>query len=212
MDIICEHCHTKLSIADNKIPMGKKASFLCPKCRQKVYIIPTDKNSESLNTKFDPDTNVLDMASESTSTGESVDYDAADKPFDFLDEDARTALICMQDGESKKMLENAFGKMKYHIISVNHVTTALTRMKYHLFDSIVLNDNFDLNNRGTATVLNYMQTLNMGVRRRIFAVLVSGKYHTADNMAAFHESVNLIINKKDLNNMEKIFLRNFREY
>ncbi len=210
MDIICEHCHAKLSIVDNKIPKGKNVSFLCPKCKGKIHIVKQDADSGGSNTEHNSNAGVMDA--DQGNIGETVDYDAADKPFDFLEENEKTALICIRDGAQRKKFEHAFEKMEYNTVSADYSATALTRMKYHLFDCIILSDNFDGNHRGASAVLSYMQGLSMEIRRRIFAVLVSEKYHTADNMAAFHKSVNLIINEKDISNINKIFSRTIREH
>lgn len=212
MDIICEHCQAKLTIADQKIPKGKRVSFLCPKCREKIYISSDTRDvgtNSFKNGSIDIDS---DIDSGPGNIMGTADYDASDKPFDFLDEDDRTMLLCMKDNESKRIVEKAFSSMDYKLLSVNNVKTALTRMKYHIFDTVVIDEEFDKDNKGTVVLLNYMNCLNIAIRRRIFAVFVSNRYRTMDNMAAFHASVNLIINRRDIDNMGKIFLYNIKEY
>ena len=216
MDIICEHCNAKLSISDNKIPKGKKISFPCPKCKGKIHIIPEDIN-EDINSEnsinghgsFSSD---RENVPKTLSKEKSRDYNADDKPFDFLDEDAKSVIVCVSAPGLKQIVKKVFKQMEYRIISVNNASTAATRMKYHIFDYIILSEDFDEKNSGTAAILYYIQKLNMEIRRKVFVVLLSRRYRTADNMSAFHESVNLIINEKDLNNFRKIFLRSVREH
>lgn len=212
MDIICEHCNAKLSIADNKIPSGKKISFTCPKCKNKIHIIPENAKSENSINGHGSFSSDREMFSKALNKEKSRDYNAADKPFDFLDEDAKSVIVCVSDPGLRQIVEKVFKQMKYHIISVNNASTAATRMKYHIFDYIILSEGFDKKNSGTAVIKNYIQKLNMEIRRKIFVLLLSRRYRTADKMSAFHESVNLIINEKDLNNLDKIFLRSIREY
>ena len=38
MEIICEHCKTRLSISDEKIPKGQRTTISCPKCRNKLVL------------------------------------------------------------------------------------------------------------------------------------------------------------------------------
>ncbi len=212
MDIICEHCKAKLSIPDKKIPRGKKISFSCPKCKKKIHIIPEDVSSENSIDEYGSFSSDREMVSKALNREKNHDYNADDKPFDFLDEDAKSAIVCVSDSESKQIVEKNFKQMEYHIISVNNASTAATRMKYHIFDCIILSEDFDKDNRGTDAILDYIQKLNMEIRRKIFVLLLSRRYRTSDNMSAFHESVNLIINEKDLNNLNKIFLRSIREH
>ena len=44
----------------------------------------------------------------------------------------------------------------------------------------------------------------MATRRRTFVALVSEKYRTMDNMAAFNRSVNIVINLKSIGDAGKI--------
>jgi len=47
----------------------------------------------------------------------------------------------------------------------------------------------------------------MSIRRNIFVTLITNRFRTMDNMAAFNKSVNLIINLKNINEIEKILRR-----
>ncbi|MEQ8162295.1 MAG: hypothetical protein ABRQ34_02135, partial [Smithellaceae bacterium] len=53
-------------------------------------------------------------------------------------------------------------------------------------------------------VLIYLQNLAAAARRNTFVALLSDNHRTMDNMMAFNKSVNLIINKKNIDNMSKI--------
>ncbi len=216
MLIICEHCHAKFNIDENKIPAGKKASFLCPKCKGKIFIddksmepgIPRKSEKEQKN----PLKNKKNSKQDILTIDENADYDIANRPFEYLDENAKTILICVQNDELSPIVQKSFIEMDYHIITANFVSTALIRMKYHLFNSIFLSDDFDPKNNGASILLNYIKKLNMDMRRKIFVTLLTGKYQTADSMAAFHASINLIINNKDIKNLKRIFLGSVREY
>ena len=61
----------------------------------------------------------------------------------------------------------------------------------------------------------------MDTRRKIFVVLVTDRFRTMDNMIAFNKSVNLVVNLKNIDEIEKVlkrgiadnelFYRTFRE-
>jgi hypothetical protein len=44
----------------------------------------------------------------------------------------------------------------------------------------------------------------MNTRRRFFVALVSDRYRTMDNMAAFNRSVNIVINRKSIDSVGEI--------
>ncbi len=210
MEIICENCQAKLTIANQKVPKGKRASFLCPKCRHKIYI--SDDAYKSYTNDDYSGNNLMKTGSRSKEIKGPLDYDASYKPFDFIDENNRTTLVCMNSNESAQIVKKAFQGMDYRLISANNAETALARMKYHIFDSVVVGEEFDGNNDGEAVLLNYINSLNMTIRRRIFVLFISSKYRTMDNLSAFYASVNLIINPGDINNLKKIFLYNLKGY
>ncbi len=190
MDIVCNSCQAKLTIPDNKVPKGKKASFICPQCKQRIHIpVPAPSGEEP---------------------GAPEAYDASDKPFDFVDDDKRTALICMAGEASRTQASDALEEMDYAVTWAADVRQALTRMKYHLFNVIVVDDRFDP--PGQPGVLDALRALEMVSRRRIFVVLVTQQFRTQDNMAAFHGSVNLVVNDKSINDVKKILVRGIQDH
>ncbi|MEA1969420.1 MAG: zinc-ribbon domain-containing protein [Thermodesulfobacteriota bacterium] len=186
MDITCDNCQARFNIPDHKIPTNKKASFLCPKCKQRIHL-SFDSNKTSI--KKNP---------------EIGEYDASDKPFDFLDKNTRTALVCMADNDSKAGIENFLKKMDFYLQSPKNAGLAVTSMKYHLFDLVILDELFDEKGQVRDSILNFIEKLDMVQRRSMFLMFISNTIRTMDKMAAFHKSVNLIINRNDLDNMEKI--------
>ena len=84
MDIICEKCQSKFAIPDEKIPDGKVISTPCPKCKNVLYIDSAQKQEALADTGFYTDT--------------SDD----EKPFDFIEEEGITALVCEQDPNIRK--------------------------------------------------------------------------------------------------------------
>ncbi len=77
MEIICNKCDSRFRIPDNKIPTSKVATLPCPKCRNKITVRPTPKKDPAIEAGFVTD-----------------NYDASEKPFDFVEEEGKTALVC----------------------------------------------------------------------------------------------------------------------
>lgn len=190
MDIICHNCHSKFKIANDKIPAGRTAAFACPKCKSKISLGP-GKNSAK--------------AAGGAANDES--YDASDKPFDFIEEEGLTALVCEQNPLVRKTISDALQLMEYQITVAESARDALKRMRYHVYDLIVVNESFDTNNPEANGVIIYLERLSMATRRNMFVALVSDRYRTMDNMMALNKSINLIINVKNIEDIGKILSR-----
>ena len=125
-----------------------------------------------------------------------MDYSA--RPFGYLSPDKETAMVCHQDGFIRETISNALKELDYDLVEPVTFKEALRYMRFHIFDVIVLDENFDTDTWETNYVLNYIQELIMPIRRQTFVALISETYPTMDNMRAYNKSVNLIINKKEI--------------
>jgi predicted Zn finger-like uncharacterized protein len=190
MEIFCEKCHSKFKIADEKIPQGKTASLLCPKCKNRITF-SSGQNSEEF-TYDDMETTV---------------DDSGEKPFDFVEEEGKTALICESDPTLKEKFASVLDIMEYYHTAAENSRDALKRMRYHTYDLILINEDFDTKQPDANPLLIFLERLNMSIRRDMFVVLLSRRLRTMDSMAAFHKSVNLIINLKNTNNFDQILSR-----
>ncbi|CAB1079365.1 hypothetical protein JY97_17245 [Alkalispirochaeta odontotermitis] len=192
MEIICYTCLSKFRLSADKIPAGRVARLPCPKCKVQITINPADRTKA----------NTLGIE-KSTDGG----YDATDKPFDFIEEDGLTALVCEQNPQAVKTIHNALHLMEYQITQAESSRDALKRMRYHVYDLVVVNETFDSKSPDSNGVLIYLERLSMSVRRQIFVAMISNRYRTMDNMMSFNASVNLIINSKNIPDIGKILSR-----
>jgi len=131
-------------------------------------------------------------------------YDTSDKPFDFVEADAETALICESDPALRETIGTAMKSLGYHITEAASAKDATKNMRFHVYNVVILNENFDTGEQTGNAVLNYLANLNMSTRRQIFVTLISSQFRTSDNMAAFNKSVNLIINTSNINDVGAI--------
>ena len=191
MDIVCNHCNGKFKVADDKIPAGKTVSIPCPKCKHKL----------SIGTDEKPKT---DAPKKDVGTGDDHSYDASDKPFDFVEEEGKTALVCEADDVVKSGLQAALENLEYHVTEAKDTRDALRKMRYHVYDLVMVNESFDTLDSDQSGILGYLERLPMEIRRRIFVTLISQRYRTMDKMMTFNKSVNLILNTKNIEDTEKI--------
>ena len=213
MNILCEKCQSKFKIPDEKIPKGQKFSLTCPQCNAKVVVeaqpdppVSSDNNSVSIDKdNSEKEKTIIDEV-------DADSYDASDKPFDFVEEGVKTALLCEPDDALQKKIKTALYDMDYHITAPQLPKDALKQMRFHVFDMVVLNERFGSQNPDMNPVLNYLNRLNMSLRRNIFVTLITDRYRTMDNMAAFNRSVNMIVNPKNIEEIEKILRRGIGDY
>jgi predicted Zn finger-like uncharacterized protein len=193
MNIICEKCQSKFKIPDEKIPTGRRTTVRCPKCKGKISL--------------GPKTGAAGRGVSFVDTNSNGSYNAKDKPFDFIEEEGLTALVCESNPLVLKTISDALELMEYQITKAESARDALKRMRYHNYDLFVVNENFNTDNPESNGILLYLERLNMTVRRNMFIALVSDRFRTMDNMMALNKSVNLIINIKNIEDIGKILSR-----
>jgi CheY-like chemotaxis protein len=179
-------------VPDEKIPAGKRATVACPKCKGKISL--GSPKGSSGGGSFD-------------STDPNNGYDATEKPFDFIEEEGLTALVCESNPLVRKTIIKALEVLDYQITEAESTRDALKRMRYHNYDLFVINENFDTDNPESNGILLYLERLSMLVRRNMFIALVSDRFRTMDNMMALNKSANLIINSKNIDDIGKILSR-----
>jgi hypothetical protein len=97
--------------------------------------------------------------------------------------------------------------MGYHAIETENAIDALKKMRFHSFDLIVVNELFDTESVDDHPILTFLNELVMSVRRNIFVALITNRFRTMDNMAAFNKSVNVVVHTKNLDEIGKILRR-----
>ncbi|MBW2054753.1 MAG: zinc-ribbon domain-containing protein [Deltaproteobacteria bacterium] len=200
MNVVCEKCQNKFQIPSQKVPKGQAFSVICPKCSNKV----------SVDTRIDIPLSAKPKAVRNKTIIEEVDssaYDASEKPFDFVEQGVETALLCEPEPAIRSKIITALYNMGYHTTAPQTYKDTLKQMRFHVFDMVVLNERFGTRDPDMNSVLKYLDRLNMSIRRNIFLALITTRFRTMDNMAAFNKSVNLIINLKNINEIEKILRR-----
>ena len=204
MEIICENCQGKFKIADEKLTPGKTVNFRCPKCKKKISITPEDNTEKNYLTD-------MDFQEDDTYGINNDDYDVTEKPFDFIEEEGKIALICETDSNIVKAVSDTLYLMEYHITEVENVREALKKIRYYNYDLIIINERFDTKKPDSNSMLIYLERLEMSIRRKTFVCLITDRYRTMDRMMAFNKSVNLIINIENMNEVARILKHGLTE-
>jgi predicted Zn finger-like uncharacterized protein len=202
MEVQCKSCKAKFKISDEKLPAGQVISLKCPKCESKIEVdtrgTQATASAASLQAIMD------DMASDS--------YDAALRPFDFLEEGVETALICEQDEAVREKIRSALQEMNYNITDAASTRDALKYMRFHNFELVAVNEGFDGGDPESNYVLRYVAQLSTSIRRDVFVILVGDGFATGDSMTAFNKSVNFVLNPEDVDELERILKLSLADY
>lgn len=141
---------------------------------------------------------------------EGIDYSG--RPFGYVMPDAETAMICEQDPVIRDKLVSELKKMGFLNAQPATYKESLKHMRFHVFNVIFIDEDFDTGVWETNNVLRYLENLNMAVRRQSYVVLLSTALATVDYMEAYNKSVNLVINKRDVGSVEKILRQAMAEH
>ena len=188
MEITCEHCEATLNIPDEKIPQGQVVRISCPKCKSKISI-DTGKNVSS------PEQ--AKSGRKSKENGYSYGDYSEDETLDAHEEGAILALVLDPDPESSKKTRSEIEQLGYHCVSATTTRDAVGKMRFHVFDLVILSDGFDGQDLDNSPILNYLNNISMTDRRKIFVALMGERFKSMDNLMAFAMSANAVINPKD---------------
>ncbi len=206
MEIICNSCQSKFRIADEKLPQNKTVMLKCPKCQNRISVQPkTSAAAISEQPDIEEDFFSFD---ESDSDGP----DTSDKPFDFVEEEGKTALVCESDPMLKKAILPVLEVLEYHVTEAKNSREALKTMRFYGYNLIVVNEYFDTRDPDTNGVLIYLERLNMAIRRDIYVAMVTNRFRTMDHMIAFQKSVNMVVNVDNIADFDKILRRGMADH
>lgn len=188
MEITCEHCNATLNIPDEKIPKSQVVRISCPKCKSKISI---DTGIHRAN----PEQEESDRESKESAYSYG-DY-SEDEALGAHEEGVKLALVLDPDPESSGKTGSEIEQLGYHCIAAANTRDAVGKMRFHLFDLVILCEGFDGQNLDNSPILNYLNNISMADRRKIFVALMGERFKSMDNLMAFAMSANAVVNPKD---------------
>ncbi len=115
----------------------------------------------------------------------------------------RKAMVCMGDDKARQAVLEALKQTGFFPDVMENAALARQAFDFHIYPLVLMDEAFDRGDGLTALTV-YMNGLDMSLRRRICAVLLSGRASTADHMAAMHHSVNFIIGQDGLDRLSEL--------
>jgi predicted Zn finger-like uncharacterized protein len=218
MEVICTNCKTKLNVPDEKIPKDQAIRVSCPKCKNKITIdsrmpAQNETSDESYagtgewHSKFDES----ERGEEIEKGSHAKDDYSGDEELDFFDESTKLALVLADDDIAEKVKTSVEG-LGYKYIHTPNTRDALAKLRFHRFDLVFIAEGFDGQELENSPIRNYLNTLSISSRRRIFLALMSDKFKSMDDMTAYTMSANTVINIKDIDKLPSIFKQGVSEH
>jgi predicted Zn finger-like uncharacterized protein len=204
MEIVCQSCQGKFKIADGKLPAGKTATVKCPRCKSTIRITTREEAPEA-DAAFD---DLFEFDEDEGGEG----YDSTEKPFDFIEEEGKSALVCESDALIREKIRPSLEILEYHITEVPNSREALKKMRYHNYDLIVVNEYFDTQDPDANPLLIFLERMGMDLRRNIYVTMLTNRFRTMDHMIAFQKSVNMVLNVRNVDDFDKIIQRGIADF
>jgi predicted Zn finger-like uncharacterized protein len=206
METICEACNTKLMIPDHKVPQAGKFSVSCPKCKSRISV--AQPKQDGPNPLAAP---VVGTPLNQKSSPAPMIHRETDPILDSLEMDGTLALIMAKDPEQRAKLVKCAEELGHRPVLTSNTRDAIGKIRLHHFDLLMLSEGFDNIELLQSPILDHLNHLSMSIRRKMFLVLVSDAFMTADNMMAFSMSANLVVNPKSLDKLSSILQRAQKE-
>ncbi|SCX89194.1 zinc-ribbon domain-containing protein [Desulfoluna spongiiphila] len=209
MNITCEKCSGKFNFPDEKVPEDRTLTLSCPKCGNKLSVGPRGGAPISTSMGFEEDDER--KPSIRFDEKEADSYDDDERPFDFIEEEGLTAIVCVKDEARREKVRIALDLLEYSVTEASDTRDALKNMRYHSYDVVVLDAMFDSRNPDVNGVMIYLNRQPMVTRRHMTVFLMSDTHRTRDEMVGFHKSVNMVVNNRDIDKIDMILQKGVRE-
>lgn len=184
MDVICTGCNKQYKIAEENLPSEGPAYFTCPNCNTRINIEIPSK--------------IISL-----STGKKI-FTTQSEGFESFEPGAKTALVYCNMSRAREFLEKELTTLGYEVRFINQVDDLKARFRYHIYDLIFLNQNEQQAKEELKDIQKYINSLLMGIRRRVFVVYVFPKGNRFDRLLAFSMGVDLTMCPLDLKNISQI--------
>lgn len=207
MRIQCDHCQAVFNVPDEKMPRGRQFKATCSKCRRTIIVEPHGAFGGKGAT-IGVDVSLSEVADAPTAIEADLDMTSAyDSPLEVLEEGAMSALVCVDEPGRLKAVKEALEDLNYYTSVASSVKEALSKLRYNQYDLVMLDEEFCGESADNNTILRYMQPMPMSARRNIFLMLISNQGRTLDNLMAFAQSVNAVINVSDVQKVKLVLER-----
>ncbi len=184
MDVICTGCSRRYKIAEEKLPSDGVGYFTCPNCKEQIKIeVPSKK--------------ILLSTGEKTVATDS-------QGFESFEPGTKTALVYCPESQARELLQKELIGLGYEVRLINQQDDIRSRFRYHIYDLIFLYQIGPEAKDDLTNIQEYISSLLMDMRRKIFVVYVHPRGNRLDSVQAFSMGSDLTISPSDIRNLSKI--------
>jgi hypothetical protein len=183
MQVECSNCSKEINIPDNKIPQDQAFNLTCPGCKTKMRV---DQHLKSLDTA-------------SLVVDEEFDDD---EEIEIYDEHDKIALIL--DRQNDDLWDSVLTELEYKLQRAKSPEHAVHKLRFNQYHVVVFHEKYGDSSLKTSPLYEFIRDMPMYTRRKTFVAVVGENFKTLDNMEALAYSVNLVINQKDMGQLETI--------
>jgi hypothetical protein len=192
MQVDCSSCAKEINIPDNKIPQGQAFNLTCPGCKTKIRV---DKHLR-------PPASDPAVSLDATSMVVDEDFEDEEEEIEIYDEHDKIALIL--DRKNDDLWTTALTDLEYKIQRANSPEHAIHKFRFTQYHVVVCHEKFGDTNLETSPLYEFIRDMSMDTRRKTFVAMVGDNFKTLDNTEALAYSVNLVINQKEMDQLETI--------
>jgi len=197
MQITCSSCSKDINIPDDKVPQGQAFNLTCPGCKTKMRV---DQHLQPPEPEADDEGgDALDT--QSMLVDEDFDDDD-DEGIEIYDEHDKIALIL--DKKNHDLWTTALTELEYKLQTAKSPEHAVHKLRFNQYHVVVFHEKFGDTILKSSSLYLYLRDMPMDTRRKTFVALVGDNFKTLDNMEALANSVNLVINQNEMDQLETI--------
>lgn len=126
---------------------------------------------------------------------------------DLFEPGDQTALICVDVPEVQRIIVDQLTALNYKIHTGLFVEDILLKLRAHVYDVVVISEHFSATDMTTNPVIAAAIAAPAEQRRRQCLVVVGSTLTTNDEMQAFQNSVDLVVNLADVVNLRPVLRR-----
>ncbi len=226
MEVSCTGCGKKYRIDEGKLPPAGKAVIKCPGCGNRIEIRITDGNEAASS---DPASAPMGHGPEpevSTQSGSDAQYgqggsshDARagsqaqeeDPVMEFFEPGIKTALVFCPDYEAMVQIEKGLKAGGYQIRQVSGAGDVQSRFRYHIYDLLILYQSGPEPDDRLSGILNWINSVNMDIRRRVLVIHISMNGNRFDSMQAFSLGVDTTFSPLNIAKLPEVLDKVTRE-
>jgi predicted Zn finger-like uncharacterized protein len=210
----CPQCSTRFQLDDSKVP-DRAFKVRCPRCEHVVVLqgrsAETPGASPSSPTTSSPDVAKAPAPPAAPSSADPLSPPPVPVRREHTgSKDARDALVALPDPAQASAITTSLSSLDYNVDVVEDVGEGARLLAQGVYE-LAVTAPADGQGRHNESLAQRIKRLPPGTRRRVFVVLVSEEYTTADGTQAWAAQADLVLHPHDAGRCENVLRATLEE-